>query len=155
MISSIFVSLCLIIVISLEKCLAVCFPFWYEKYVIKARVGYVIVAIAVIITVIAFLFPISQTSSAPFHVFIFIVVFVAFSIFLWCQGKIFIVLSRIRRRIFTEQIHSTADLHNKREKAFALFFITLSFFLCWFFPLIYLVHNSIFGRNQRLYQYVL
>ena len=88
--------------IRLEKYLAVCFPFWYEKYVTKARVGNVIVAIAVIITVIAFLFPISQTSSAPFHVFIFLVIFVAFSIFLWCQGKIFIVLSRIRSRIFTE-----------------------------------------------------
>ena len=82
-------------------------------------------------------------------------IFVAFCVFLWCQGKIFIVQSRIRRRIFTEQTLSSTDLHNKREKAFALLFITLSFVLCWFLPMIYLVYSSIFGRSQILHEYVL
>ena len=43
--------------------------------------GYAIVTIAAINTVMTFLFPISQTLSAPFNVF-FLVVFVAFSVFL-------------------------------------------------------------------------
>ena len=149
------VSLGLIIVISLEKYLAICFPFWYETYVTKARVCCVIVAITVINTVMTFLFPISQTSSGPFHISLFLVIFVAFFIFLWCQGKIFIVLSRIRRRIFTEQTPSTTDLRSKRDKAFSLLFITLSFALCWLLPVIYRVYTSIFGRSQFLHQYVL
>ena len=152
--SSLCVSLSLMVIISLEKYVAVCFPFLYERYVTKARVGCVIVAIAVVTTLMTFLFPISQSSAALFNVITVVVLFVGFCVFLWCQWKIFIVLSRIKRRILTEQTPSATDLHNKREKAFSLLFITLSFVLCWFLPLIYRVYSSIFGRSQVLHQYV-
>ena len=81
-----FFSLCvgfrLIIVISMEKYLAVCFPFWCEEYVTKARVVCVIVATAIINTVMTFSFPNSRSGDGYFHLFAFFVVFVATCVFL-------------------------------------------------------------------------
>ena len=64
MFSSLCISLSLIIVISLEKYLAICCPFWYETYVTMARVVCIIVAIAGINIVMTFSFPVSQSSAA-------------------------------------------------------------------------------------------
>ena len=50
------------------------------------------------------LFPISQSADVFYHIFVSFVIFVAFSVWLWFQGNIFIVLSRIKRTILTKQI---------------------------------------------------
>ena len=84
MFSSLCISLSLIVVISLEKYLAVCFPFRYEEIVTKARECCIIVVIAVINTAMSLSFPFSQISATPWNIFAFSVLFVAFCVFLWC-----------------------------------------------------------------------
>ena len=146
-------SLLFIIVIALEKYLAVCYPFWHEVNVTKLKVFLVcfILAVANIVR-FGILFPFNLISvNRMINGFIFVISHV---IFFWCQIKIFAVLFKIKRQIRDVQMPSTREFQRRWTNSFALLFICLSFILCYLPGTLYLIFISLFGGSQFMHQYV-
>ena len=146
-------SLLLIIVIALEKYLAICYPFWHEENVTKLKVFLVcfILAVANIARYIIF-FPLNLIKLN--RVFTGCIYVTSHVIFFWCQIKIFAVLFKVKRQIRDEQVPSTGEFQKRWTNSFALLFICLSFILCYLPAALYLVFISAFGGSQFMNQYV-
>ena len=146
-------SLLLIIVMSTEKYLAICYPFWHGTNVTKLKVFLVCIILAVaniVRYIISFSLGLIQFSRAGTG-FIYVT---AHIMFFWCQIKIFAVLFKIKRRIGHEQMPSTGEFQTKWKNSFAMLFICLSFILCYLPSALFLVYRSVVGGSQFSYQYV-
>ena len=124
--SSISVSRLLVIAISVEKYIAVCFPFWCERNVTKTKTTIVCFGSAVANLLmlficigtkkLTFLWTCNSAADVITHL-----------IFTWCQTEVFLTVSNIKRRIRTERTVSTGDFRKHEKSPFALLFIGLSF----------------------------
>ena len=74
---------------------------------------------------------------------------------MWCQTKVFLTVSKIKRRIRTEQLVLKGDFRKHKNNSFALLLIDLSFLVSYLPVTIFSLYNSIFGCNEFTYQYVL
>ena len=148
-----FVSLLLVIAISIEKYVAVCFPFWYERNVRKTKTMVLCILPAMTI-LLMFSICIVSRKVTVYTRFAGVTSVITHLVFVWCQTKVFLTLSKIKRRIRTEQTVSTGDFRKHEKNSFALLFIGLSFLVSYLPGTIFTLYTSTFGCNQVMYQYV-
>ena len=152
--SSSSVSRLLVIAISIEKYIAVCFPFWYERNVTKTKTTLLCFVSAVSNLLLLFIC-IGIKKLTVLTTFVSAANVITHLIFMWCQTKVFLTLSKIKRRIRTEQTVSTGDFRKHEKNSFTLLFIGLSFLVSYLPVTVFSLYNSIFGCNKFIYQYVL
>ena len=115
-------SFSLIVLISAEKYLSVCYPFWYENYVTKRRVCFACVTAAL------------TRGTMPF-IFITFPHFLTHLLLLWDLLPL-LSFPGVKKKSFSHFIE------------LGMIIITFSVILCYYVPTIYGVHSSIFGWSQ-------
>ena len=154
--TSLSVSYVLIVVISVEKYLAVNCPFWYDLHMTKTKLvsSSICLTFAVTLTTIV-CFVLRQIT--VYNMIQSTLVLTAHVVFLFCQISVFRVILKIRRRIAIEQTVSNdnRELEKSKKKAYSLLYIVLSFILCYLPITAYAVYTYVNGRNQILYQFLL
>ena len=150
------VSYALIVAISIEKYLATTYPLWYDLHMSKAKVGGFTIGLTIgVLLETALWYALGKT--AINNIIQLMILFISYAIFLFCQVRVIMVVRKVKQRIASEQTASRDkyDLVKKKNKAYSLLYIALSFMLCYL-PItlfaFYLVAN---GYDQVTYQYLL
>ena len=152
--SSSSVSRLLIITISIEKYIAVCFPFWYERNITKTNTTVLCIVCAMANLLLLFIC-IATEKVKVIMAFVSAVSYIAFLVFMWIQIKLFITVSKIKRRIRTEQTMSAGDFRKHQQNSLALLFIGLSFLVSYLPMTVFSAYNSVVGcNNQFMWQYI-
>ena len=154
--SSMSISYVLIVAISVEKCLAATHPFWYDLHLSTTKVIVVTIGLptGVVLTTVTWL---ALGEIAIYNIAQSIIIFIAYTVFLFCQIRVFMVVRKIKRRIDREQTAARDgdDLVKSKRKARSLLYIVLSFMLCYLPITVNAFHTYVNGHNQIVYQYVL
>ena len=149
------VSYALIVAISIEKYLATIYPFWYDLHMSKARVGGFTIGLTIGVLLETALWH-ALGKTAINNIIQVMILFISHAVFLFCQVRVIMVVRKVKQRIASEQTASrdNNDLVKKKNKAYSLLYIALSFMLCYLPITLFAFYSVANGYDQATYQYL-